>query len=160
MRRAQPKHAVYGAVDGIKCVTAGVVGGAVGLVAMPAIGAKEAGAKGFAAGLAKGVAGAVVLPAVGAAAGVTQVARGVMATPAAAHGMYSGKQWNSESRQWRHYNLVEDAKEFEEADKVIQKQLEERKKRNKAKKDGEPSVSDTTFYEAIGVRCAPLWRAI
>ena len=63
--------------------------------------------------------------------------------PAAASGAYYGKQWNSETRSWRYYSLVEDAKEYEEAEVEFQKQTEEKKKRAKAKKeyeDGEGAV--------------------
>ena len=84
----QPKHFLAGAMEGVKCVTAGVVGGAVGLVAMPVIGGMENGAKGAVSGVAKGVAGAVLLPAVGAAAGITQITRGVFSTPAAVTSAY------------------------------------------------------------------------
>ena len=42
----RPKHVGYGVASGLKCIAGGVVAGAVGLVAMPVMGAKEDGAKG------------------------------------------------------------------------------------------------------------------
>ena len=52
----RPKHAMGGVASGLKCVAGGALAGVVGLVAMPVIGAKENGVKGFAAGVGKGVA--------------------------------------------------------------------------------------------------------
>ena len=56
-----------------------------------------------------------------------------------------GKQWNSETRTWRHYSLTADAEEWETADKEVQKQVEEKKKRAKIRKEMEDGVSDTAF---------------
>ena len=49
----KPKHAGEGAWRLLKSVGVGVAGGAAALVAAPALGAKEGGAKGFAQGLGK-----------------------------------------------------------------------------------------------------------
>lgn len=103
---------------GLQCCAAGVVGGAAALVAMPVMGAKEAGVKGFAAGVARGLGAAVALPVGGTVAGVVQVARGVAQTPNAVMSTAKGKQWNAETRQWQHYSLPADdaaLKEEEEA---------------------------------------------
>ena len=72
----KPKDAAAGFSSGAKSVAKGILAGAVGLVAAPAIGASQDGFRGFAKGAAAGVAGAVLLPVTGVAVGTTQVVRG------------------------------------------------------------------------------------
>jgi len=104
----KPKHFVGGLKNGLQCCAAGVMGGAAALVAMPVIGAKESGAKGFVSGMAKGLASAVALPVGGTVAGVVQMARGVAQTPHAMISSAKGKQFNVETRKWQHYSLPDD----------------------------------------------------
>ena len=63
---------------GLKSVAKGVVTGAVGLVASPIAGAKDAGVQGFFMGLASGIFSAVALPVAGAAVGAYQLGRGAI----------------------------------------------------------------------------------
>lgn len=119
----RPKHVLGGVASGLKCVAAGAVAGAVGLVAMPAMGARENGVKGFAAGMGKGLAGAVVMPVAGAVAGAVQITRGVANTPIAVAGTASGKQWDTEKRKWEFYSLPMEVAELEkEAEEIKDKE--------------------------------------
>ncbi|MEW5303951.1 MAG: hypothetical protein WDW36_006595 [Sanguina aurantia] len=77
----KPKDAKAGLSSGLKSLAKGVLGGAVGLIAAPVVGATQDGFVGFAKGLATGVVGAVVLP----VAGV---------------GTSRGKIWDEERRSW------------------------------------------------------------
>eukprot|EP00955_Chlamydomonas_euryale_P072531 361427-Chlamydomonas_euryale.AAC.6 len=96
----RPKDAAAGFSSGLKSYAKGIVGGAVGLVAAPVIGAQRDGIAGFAKGLATGVAGAVVLPVTGVAVGTVQMFRGVANTPEALAEAGKGKTWDQEQRQW------------------------------------------------------------
>eukprot|EP00887_Chlorella_sp_A99_P007866 scaffold20.g7866.t1 len=96
----KPKNAAAGFSSGAKSVVKGVLAGAVGLVAAPAIGAHQDGLRGFAKGAAAGVAGAVLLPVTGVAVGATQVARGIINTPEAVREAGAGKVWDKRQRCW------------------------------------------------------------
>lgn len=96
----KPQHAGSGLVSGAKSVAKGVLAGAVGLIAAPAIGASQEGFKGFAKGAAAGIAGAVLLPATGVAVGAVQVVRGIVNTPEAIQENQKGKHWNKQTRTW------------------------------------------------------------
>ena len=160
----KPKHVLDGTASGLKLVVGGVAAGAVGLVAMPAIGAyqgaKEGGAKGsakgFAGGLAKGVAGAIVLPLAGGISGTTQVVRGVVQTPFAVSGAAAGKQWDKDKRNWRFYSLPEEIAEIAEAEEEWKKKLQARRDAIRAASGqgsaGSGGVEDTSFYDMLGVQ--------
>ena len=79
--------------------------GAVGLVAAPALGAREAGVKGFFAGLGAGILGAFTLPVYGTIVGTVQVARGALNTPEAFAERSRGKIWDEDTRAWVSYDL-------------------------------------------------------
>lgn len=96
----KPKDARAGLASGVKSVAKGVLAGAVGLIAAPAIGATQDGIRGFAKGAAAGIAGAVLLPVTGVAVGAAQVVRGIANTPEAVREGSSGKQWDEAQRQW------------------------------------------------------------
>ena len=154
----KPKHVIDGAASGMKLVVGGVVTGAVGLVAMPAMGAREGAktggvkgaAKGFAGGLAKGVVGAVVLPVAGSIAGGSQVIRGVVQTPFSISGAVKGKQWDKDARTWRHYSLPDEEAEVTNAEAEWVKKLAARREALKAAADKD-GVEDTAFYDLLGV---------
>lgn len=78
----------------------GVLAGAVGLVAAPAIGAQQEGFAGFAKGAGAGIAGAVVLPVTGIVVGAAQLVRGLANTPEAFRESGAGKAWDEERRVW------------------------------------------------------------
>ncbi|KAH7622760.1 hypothetical protein Ndes2526B_g03599 [Nannochloris sp. 'desiccata'] len=96
----KPQHAGSGLVSGAKSVAKGVLAGAVGLIAAPAVGASQEGFKGFAKGAAAGIAGAVLLPATGVAVGAVQVVRGFANTPEAIKENRRGNHWDKDTRAW------------------------------------------------------------
>ena len=147
----KPKHAVGGLTSGLKCVAAGVATGAVGLVAMPVLGAKEGGVKGFAAGVGKGLATAVMAPVAGTVGGVVQVARGVANTPSAVVGAAKGKQWDAEKRKWQHYSLPAEAAEVAAAEEEHKKREKDAKARRAAAGGMGGAVKEMDFYDALGV---------
>lgn len=93
----KPRDAKAGLASGAKSVAKGVLAGAVGLVAAPAIGAHQEGLKGFAKGAAAGIAGAVLLPVTGVAVGATQVVRGIANSAEAVREKANGKWWDEVS---------------------------------------------------------------
>jgi curved DNA-binding protein CbpA len=96
----KPQNAASGFMSAAKSVGKGVLAGAVGLIAAPAVGASQDGFKGFAKGAAAGIAGAVLLPATGVAVGAVQVVRGIANTPEAIKESSRGKHWDKKSRAW------------------------------------------------------------
>lgn len=96
----RPKDAKAGFSSGLKSLGKGIVGGAVGLVAAPVIGAQRDGVAGFAKGVLTGVAGAVLLPVTGAAVGTVQMVRGMANTPEAMAEAQKGRTWNENTREW------------------------------------------------------------
>ena len=155
----KPKNIIDGTADGLKLALGGVAAGAVGAIALPAVGtyegAKAGGAKGaakgFVGGLAKGVAGAVVLPLVGGISGTTQVVRGVVQTPFAVSGAASGKQWDKEKRVWRHYSLPEEEEEVKTEEENWTKKLAARRDALKGVAGKSSGVEDTSLYEQLSV---------
>lgn len=163
----KPKHLLDGTTSGVKLVGGAVVAGAVGLIAMPVMGArdgaKEGGIKGavtgFTGGVVRGALGAVMIPLAGGLTGAAQVTRGVVQTPFSIHGAVSGKQWDKEARTWRHYSLPDDQEEVATAEAEWVQKLEARRAAAKAKggsSDGAGSsssggVEDTGLYDLLGV---------
>ncbi|KAF6258756.1 hypothetical protein COO60DRAFT_1701147 [Scenedesmus sp. NREL 46B-D3] len=96
----RPKDLRAGLSSGLKSAGKGILGGAVGLLAAPVVGATTDGLPGFAKGVAAGVAGAVLLPVTGVTVGVVQVARGVANQPTALLESLRGKVWDQERRTW------------------------------------------------------------
>ena len=147
----KPKHALGGLTSGLKCIAAGTVAGAVGLVAMPVMGAKEAGIKGFAAGVGKGLAGAVALPVAGAVAGAVQITRGVANTPGAMASTAAGKQWDAEKRRWQHYSLPAEVAELEEEEREVKEKEAGQKKKRAERRMKAGDVKDMGYYDALSV---------
>ncbi|MEW5319507.1 MAG: hypothetical protein WDW38_010652 [Sanguina aurantia] len=96
----KPKDAKAGLSSGLKSLAKGVLGGAVGLIAAPVVGATQDGFVGFAKGLATGVVGAVVLPVAGVGVGLFQIGRGVVNQSDALVQTSRGKIWDEERRSW------------------------------------------------------------
>eukprot|EP00878_Enallax_costatus_P018939 GHUV01019964.1.p1 GENE.GHUV01019964.1~~GHUV01019964.1.p1 ORF type:complete len:291 (+),score=76.81 GHUV01019964.1:714-1586(+) len=96
----RPRDIRAGIASGLKSVAKGVVGGTVGLLAAPAVGAVQDGLPGFAKGVAAGIAGAVLLPVAGASVAAIQVARGILNQPEAIAESIRGKAWDQEHRCW------------------------------------------------------------
>ncbi|GAX76162.1 hypothetical protein CEUSTIGMA_g3606.t1 [Chlamydomonas eustigma] len=96
----KPRDAAAGLSSGAKSMAKGIIGGAVGLFALPAVGASKDGVKGFAKGLAAGVVGAVVLPVAGVGVGLVQIGRGICNQPEAINQASKGKVWDEEMREW------------------------------------------------------------
>ncbi|RHY77618.1 hypothetical protein DYB38_003868 [Aphanomyces astaci] len=131
-----PRDAAAGFSSGLKNMGKGLAAGVGSFVAMPIIGAKEQGIFGFAKGLALGTASAMVGG--GAVTGVTQIARGIAATPRAIISSNENKVWNGETNQWYVYNLQEEAAEVAAADAAAPV-LEDK------------VVKETELYDVLGV---------
>lgn len=108
----KPKDVVAGISSGIKNTVKGVLGGAIGLVAMPILCAKDEGPVGFFKGLGTGLIGAVVLPVAGTVTGSMQVVRGLINTPYAIKAKSDGKIWSEDKKKWINYNLLKDSAEI------------------------------------------------
>ncbi|ETV98080.1 hypothetical protein H310_09364 [Aphanomyces invadans] len=133
-----PRDAAAGLSSGLKNMGKGLAAGVGSFVAMPIIGAKEQGIFGFAKGLALGTASAVVMVGGGAVTGVTQIARGIAATPRAIISNNENKVWNAETNEWYVYNLQEEAAEIAAADAAAPI-LEDK------------VVKETELYDVLGV---------
>lgn len=103
----KPRDVKAGLASGAKSAAKGILAGAFGLIAAPAVGAHQEGLKGFAKGAVAGVAGAVLLPVTGVAVGATQVVRGIANTPEAVREEARGRRWDSEQRRWVSWNGTE-----------------------------------------------------
>eukprot|EP00440_Ansanella_granifera_P056650 gb/GFBE01061403.1/.p1 GENE.gb/GFBE01061403.1/~~gb/GFBE01061403.1/.p1 ORF type:complete len:895 (+),score=210.96 gb/GFBE01061403.1/:1-2685(+) len=148
----RPRDLLDGLGSGLKVAGAGVLAGTATLIAAPVMAAKEDGVTGFFKGLAAGVCGGVGLALGGAAAGVTQVARGVYNTPEAIQAAQDGKRWDSDTGAWVDdcCNLREEA---DQAAKAAEKEDDDEKE-DEVGEDGQSSrkVADTSFYDIIGVK--------
>ena len=96
----RPKDLGAGLSSGLQSAAKSVALGAGALLAAPAIGAREDGARGFVKGLGLGIASAVVLPVVGASVGVAQIARGAANTPSAMAARARGERYDRTTREW------------------------------------------------------------
>ena len=96
----KPKDLGAGLSSGLQSAAKSVALGAGALLAAPAIGAREDGARGFVKGLGLGIASAVVLPVVGASVGVAQIARGAANTPSAMAARARGERFDRTTREW------------------------------------------------------------
>eukprot|EP00775_Hariotina_reticulata_P005423 gene5423-5656_t len=96
----KPRDIKAGIASGLKSLGKGVVGGTVGLIAAPILGAATGGVAGFAKGIATGVAGAVLLPATGVSVAVVQVTRGFINQSEAVMESYKGRVWDQSLRCW------------------------------------------------------------
>ena len=123
----KPKHLITALPTTIACVLGGAVAGIGALVALPIVGAREQGSKGFAIGCGKGLGAALALPIAGAIGGAVQLLRGVVQTPAAIIGTMKGKQWDTETRSWRFYSLVEEESRLASQDEVYKEKEAEQK---------------------------------
>ena len=81
---------IAGASSGLKSALKGVVGGTVGLIAAPIVGAQTQGVGGFFTGLVTGILGAVALPVAGAAVGCLQERPSPLALHTRARGAGAG----------------------------------------------------------------------
>ncbi|CAK4726299.1 unnamed protein product [Aphanomyces euteiches] len=136
-----PRDAAAGLSSGLKNMGKGVAAGLGSLVAMPILGAREQGVVGFAKGLAAGTVSAVVMVGGGAVTGVTQIARGIAATPRAIISSNENKIWDQDKQQWYLYNLKEEAAE------VLAAEEAEAAAASAEKKD----VKETELYDLLGV---------
>ncbi|KAF0718351.1 Aste57867_1748 [Aphanomyces stellatus] len=135
-----PRDAAAGFSSGLKNMGKGLAAGVGSFVAMPILGAREQGFVGFAKGLALGTASAVVMVGGGAVTGVTQIARGIAATPRAIISSNENKVWDQEKQQWYVYNLKEEAAEILAADEAAAAAAPENK-----------VVKDMELYDTLGV---------
>ena len=149
----RPRSIGAGASSGLKSVAKGVAMGAAGLIAAPALGAKEGGFKGFCAGLGAGIVGAITLPVYGAIVGTVQVARGAMNTPEAIAERARGKIWDEDSRTWVSYDLPGEARDLlalSEEEWCKQHGIGEGGAKGEKIRPGE-AVKDSELYDVLGV---------
>jgi len=149
----RPRDAGAGLSSGLKSLAKGVLGGCIGLLGAPVVGAVQEGPKGFAKGLGVGVAGAVVLPVAGAATCVVQVGRGLVNTPEAIREKVRGKKtWDHEQRQW----VKDSGTEVALDDPRKRKEGRERWQRERAEAASSGAAGDPQqqqdYYELLGVQ--------
>lgn len=159
----QPKHAVSGLSQAVANIGAGVAGGVGTLLAMPILGAREEGATGFVKGLGAGVFGAVALPVLGVVSACKSLAEGVANTPAAVRACAEGKEWDTESNEWKWYDLRAEADEVLRPgaeDKFTERRRRRQERRQQqqasdASREAEPkpekNVHDTALYDVLEV---------
>ena len=161
LNTTRPKHLGYGVSSGVSNIVQGAVGG-VGLAVMAptvgfAQGAKHGGIAGGTVGLVGGalvgaIGGAAVMLS-GAAMGVTQVARGITATPDAIMEPRRGKWWNDVEGKWILTNLEDERKEMTDVPDDDDDILGEAKK-EADKTCGAVTVSrvaDLSYYQALEI---------
>lgn len=144
----KPKDAKAGLASGAKSVAKGVIAGAIGLVAAPAVGAHQEGLAGFAKGAAAGIAGAVLLPVTGVAIGATQVVRGIANTPQAVREGSKGSHWDKKQRKW-----VTDpgtALIIDDGSAARVRSAMRAQKSNRHGKSSTPTI-EVDYYEMLGV---------
>eukprot|EP00971_Amphidinium_carterae_P256053 5083823-Amphidinium_carterae.1 len=164
----RPKHVGDGFKKGAGAALAGIGAGLATMVAKPIQGHQESGAKGAAIGVVKGVGYGVGLAALGVGAGVVQVARGVVHTPAAINGKCKGKEWDERTGRYIFYDLPEEAdlvmgldeKSYLEYITSEGKKLpEDNTSAAAAAEDAQPKpsegdekkVKETEYYDVLGV---------
>lgn len=138
----KPKDAKAGLSSGLKSAAKGILGGAVGLVAAPIVGASKEGVVGFAKGVVTGVATAVVLPVTGVGVGLVQLGRGVVNTPAAIMESSKGKVWDEDQRCW----VDQPGTALAIVDENVRNQQEQM---NRALRGG--AVDEQDYYELLEV---------
>ena len=144
----RPRDAGAGLSSGLKSLAKGVLGGCIGLVGAPVVGAVQEGPKGFAKGLGVGVAGAVVLPVAGAATCVVQVGRGLANTPEAIREKVRGKKtWDHEQRRW----IKDSGTEVALDDPQKRREGHERWQRERVEAAASPQ-HEQDYYELLGVK--------
>ena len=147
----RPRDAGAGLSSGLKSLAKGVLGGCVGLLGAPVVGAVQEGPKGFAKGVGVGLAGAVVLPVAGAATCVVQVGRGLVNTPEAIREKVRGKKtWDQEQRRWVKDSgtavALDDPRKREEGRERWQRE------RAEAASSGAGGQPQQDYYELLGVQ--------
>ena len=108
----RPKNLLAGASSGVMCAIKGALGGAVGAVFAPLIGARHAGWRGLRRGLISGLVGAFALPVSGGALLIVQLVRGVYGEIEGVEKRSRGWEWDEEEREWYAYDLEAEAHEF------------------------------------------------
>eukprot|EP00898_Chlorokybus_atmophyticus_P007694 jgi/Chlat1/7926/Chrsp68S07362 len=143
----KPKNVVAGTASGLKSIAKGVVAGAVGLVAAPAVGAMQEGPKGFAKGVGVGLMGAVVLPVAGVCVGVAQIGRGLANTPKAIQQQANGRIWDDKLREWVDPPVLALTVENDVFSNARQRH------RQRLREDGglDGFVSEKSYYDLLGV---------
>ena len=127
-----PKDAAQGFNRGVSNIVGGALGGAGILVLAPtaglAMGMKNGGLLGgivgVTGGAVVGVLGGAGMILGGAVSGVSQIVRGVVATPKAHMAKKAGKWWNESTHQWVLTNLEEDMKTCPATDDDLLKKVE------------------------------------
>jgi len=148
MNSTRPKDALVGLGSGLKYITGGVVAGTAALVSAPIIGAKEEGAVGLLKGLGKGIGGFIGLTVGGAAAGVTQISRGIINTgEAISKGSRKDYKWDKEKGIW-----IKDVYVLRDLDKQarIEEDASDSEERETLRtRSG--SVKETLYYDILDV---------
>mmetsp|Transcript_62736 Transcript_62736/g.127825 ORF Transcript_62736/g.127825 Transcript_62736/m.127825 type:complete len:543 (-) Transcript_62736:1410-3038(-) len=161
----QPKHLGEGLVKGMGYMVRGALRAGGALVLMPTVamaeGKKEAGViggiAGGAGGLVAGVAQGVNLFGGGVVTGMSQIARGVTATPTFVIAPTRGYWWNDRLGQWVQTKLLEE-EQWIKTEPVYDEDIlgemalpEEERPSNKTDKNDK--VKDMYYYDKLGVDC-------
>lgn len=180
LNKNRPKHLVEGVVSGVGHIVAGAVGACGIVILAPVVGAKDgqkmaasqknsvasetvgAAVVGGGVGLGMGLVNGVSVAGGGLLAGVGQVLRGAVNTPAAIIEPFSGKWWNVNEGQWVKTHLGSEAEwiaalpEYDEdilGEEAIPEHIrrardEERKLNNNT---SGYNVMETELYDLLGV---------
>jgi len=158
MKTSKPKNLGQGLQRGVGNILAGAVGGVgiavlaptMGLAAGARGGGIIGGAVGVTAGAVVGILGAAGLIIGGAVSGVTQIVRGVVATPEALMAPRQGKWWNETTSSWVYTDLSKASVPDNDNDILgdIESELDSKMGFDKPS-TGE--VVDTFYYEALQV---------
>lgn len=160
----KPKHVGEGLASGIGYILRGAIGACGALVLMPTVasaeGKKEAGVIG---GIAGGAGGAIVGVVQGAnvfgggiVTGVSQIARGVAATPNAIVAPKRGYWWNGVQRKWMQTNLLEEEQWIKKEplfDEDILGEMALPEDQRSTNGDKRKKVKDMYYYDKLGLDC-------
>lgn len=160
---SRPKHLGYGIASGVSNIVGGAVG-AVGVVVLApvlgtTVGAKQAGIVGGTVGLVGGAVvgliGGTAVAVGGAVQGITQVVRGVAATPNAVMEPRRGKWWNDNEGKWILTNLDKEGEALldipEDDDDILGEAKKDAEEGDKPGAVSASKVVDTAYYDVLEV---------
>ena len=160
--QSKPKNLAQGVGTGISNIVSGAVGGAGVAVMAPTAGLAMGmqnggiigGAIGAAGGAVVGVLGAATMVVGGTVSGVSQIVRGIAATPEAMTAPKQGKWWNDQEDRWVFTDMTKEAEALnaipaDDSDILggIQSDLDQ----GKTDDNLSTEVKDTILYDALGV---------
>jgi len=163
LKQTRPKNLGQGLTSGVGNIVGGAIGAVGVIVVAPVVGATAGaqsgglvgGTLGLVGGAVAGVVGGAVVLLGGAVQGVTQIVRGVAATPDAIVQPSKGRWWNENEGKWIETNLENEAKSLESVpsdDKDILGKAEAAMEDDaKTSGGGETKVADMYYYDCLDV---------